>query len=486
MDLLKCLLIVFCGTSFSTDPAEDPADDSIFKGGDVWEGSLGFSESKEENDGIEAGEPMAGGSDVSGGIGAELFEVILEEQVAHDQKFASFMPDLLQADGAMVETMPDGSGDVAILYIDHCEGYDEDRLVHFRHQICDVEGRPDLMVEYMSNCYNKIGAGNSRVHRLYLEYHFAKVAGDLGIGPKVLFVSPPAELPKQYSSSAPKLAAAGLGASFNFWRYRVCSASPHLAQIRFMVSEWILYDMHDVVDREVVGGFVGGRPVNPVKKFLPLLTVLNFGVSAIGLLRVWHQNGFVHGSVSLASFVTNEPDDREFTNLKLTKFWTAGYAVSAVFESPLGQPSTPWGISENPSCRSDIFRLLVLMGRLAQPYLVGDKLPLPSSSEETPKFYKKGFLFHSPGCQYDSVTSVPHLDRIERDRVRKLLSETTDFVRNLGTLDCATDAPHNRIEGYFHAVMEVIETASDREAPTVWRMIGRYLPSMGLIDEEYA
>ena len=289
-----------------------------------------------------------------------------------------------------------------------------------------------------------------------------KKAYTLGIGPKVHYISTQVPLPAyghpERGPSNPKIGF-DLVKTPTIWEACLAKGT---GDVRFMVSEGLsgIGDLRYESGSQIVVLPGKTQPVT-LEYTVPFDKVLRLGMSALKLLKVWHLAGFVHGNVSEYSFALRDPTD--ISSMKLVNLVNAGFgglnkfAVQKVylFERP---KASPWEANgEPPSMRSDVFRVLLWMARMAESF-VNRMAEYKTFDDE---ITASGYLFSQHGS-LDPVLRVPHLTDSDRASLRTALVEMMTEARKLKfDLDPSKDdSPYERILSHMRTGLCIIERAT--------------------------
>lgn len=161
-----------------------------------------------------------------------------------------------------------------------------------------------------------------------------------------------------------------------------------------MVCERTMPLYHHVNEIQTRSSFVDiPGQANPIEVsgFLPVERVLSIGIAAIEALKVWHDAGFILGSVSLASFAVD--DISNLSNFRLVDFSNAHLADATR------------GAALTSAKANDLYDLFVMIRMLLLPLI-----PL-------------GINWNAFPGGIDPVYSVPGLSIEERSKLNDLLKE---------------------------------------------------------------
>ena len=264
-----------------------------------------------------------------------------------------------------------------------------------------LQGRPDLQVTFERDPGAEIGG----VHSLFREAYFTRAAYDLGIGPQVLYVSPPS----------------------GTIRFMVTRRTPDV-EFHRMHTPWALVE-------------IAGQPLR-LDNFVPFEKVLSIGIAAIETLKVWHDAGFVHGDISPTSFATDDISD--LSNFKLVGFHAARLADPQ-------EDLWHW----------DLYRVTIVMRQLSYQRDNG----IPFDDTTYPYYYENfdpevramGYLF-APRGAIDPLLTVPGLSTDDRNDVRNLLVQMFEVAGRLRTDPWQNECPYESLLVYLYR-------ARDRVSP---------------------
>ena len=382
---------------------------------------------------------------------------ILAAQISNDARVPAWVPDWHQPPSEWLSEVVPELGELRISYA-HI-GSD------IYHTWFRMEHRSDnLKLIYATDCQKKFtGISETGIHRLFWEYYFTKKAYELGIGPKVHYISTQVPLP---AYGHPEDGHSNFKVWFELVRFRTiwndCVAT-RTGDVRFMVIEelsrlWILR-MQSKPQIAVLPG--NTQPVT-LKYTVPFDKVLRLGMTALELLKVWHLAGFVHGNVGGTSFALRNPTD--LSSMELVDLRNAGFGGSNKFVEMKGsgleqQHASLWEArGEPPSMRSDVFRVLRWMAEMALSFL-------DPRRKFDAEIVASGSLFSLYGS-IDPVLRVPHLTDSDRAALRAALIDMTTEARNLKfDLDPSKDdTPYERILSHMRTGLRIIEDAASLAA----------------------
>ena len=382
--------------------------------------------------------------------------VILAAQLTNDAELAAWVPNW-DKDGKLTELVP-GLGELKLV---------KHPIAHGTYAASfAVEDRPDLMVTYATDCLNNLKS--TGVHRLFREFHIQANASSLGIAPKVHYISPPAPLPP-FAGFARGPAKLYIYLRYKEDAWKECTATGS-GDVRFVVHERLSSIKKDDAEVSVTLMLPGQSISIRMGEFFPLESVVGIGIAAMEKIKILHQAGIVHGDVTAASLglLKNSSTDG-LSSLKLMKFANSGFANSTVFphKQQLDRPwqASPWEIKgEMPSMRSDIFRIVFVMARLARAFIH----PVWANFKDVDPDVSQGYLFTLNGS-LDPVLLVRNLSDSDRTTLRQILVDLTDYVRQLPLEfdPSAAGAPYSAVMSFLHQAQAIIKKSAGGETQQV-------------------
>lgn len=344
--------------------------------------------------------------------------LLLSQQLDRDKSFP--IPKLFHRHELIVTDYDDDDG--PYLRIELGEPLSEGAL----STVHDLASHPDWVVKYQSNC----DANLNKVHPLITEFNFLKQLEGLGVTPRVIYLSRPAELVRPMFAS-PKTSFVNKPHFLKACRKRLDM------HVRFMVLEKVYLTFHDVE-----------QGIAEKNEYFPISFAIALMLASVEALETIHLEDIVHGDVHAGNLAVL---DQTTHSVGLIDFGRAKSTASDLYYleggERIAQPLVNVHVMNSPfemdgfksSFRDDIYRALeiganqVSGGKL---YTYMDSLTDSNNHQLLFEYKASGDLFRVPGASLegDRIDLRAGLTQAEKKAMRNALREAIALVRQIPSI----------------------------------------------------